>query len=330
MKRIFFFALAFLFTFSVHSAISAQTKFYRGTVGGKNVEMKLTRAGDQVTGTYSYDAIGGSLTVKGSFSGDKITLSEYDSTTRMTGKFEGSYVVDNPTESVGAIAGTWKSAKGKTEFQFSLTEQPIEFTNGLVIKPKYLNDKRDEVRVSIPQLTGTNSKAVTVFNTSVNAMLMKDINEYKSIPPERGKSYYEGDYQILLATNDLVSFEINASAYSGGAHPWAVHFGMTYDMKAGREIKFEELFKAKSNYKDVLFNAAKKRLNERFKQEGMGEDEIPIEREQIDNLVAWGMSRKGVVIYLPFPHVAEAFSRVFIPFSDLKTVLNPNGPAMMK
>ena len=324
MKRLFLFTIAFLFAFCINT--KAQTKIFRGSIGGKSIEMKLTRNGNELSGTYAYDSVGKDLTVKGSAGpGNNVTLKEFDPTGKQTGTFEGEYKIEDPNEGVFVFTGNWKSPRSKTDSYFYLSEQAIEFTNGLRIAPKLIIEKRFGISVAYPQLVGNNSPAVQAFNRRVASEILKAVNDFKSEPPEDGRGYYETNYNVLLATDNYISVEINADVYSGGAHPNVDHYAFTYDLKKGRELKLADLFKPNGNYEEVLFDAAYKKLQERLRRDGEDPDTLP--REELGSLSTWGMTRRGIVLTFDFPHVIEGLARNFVPYGDVKSILNSTGPA---
>src|SRR5581483_8272237 len=57
---------------------------------------------------------------------------------------------------------------------------------------------------------------------------------------------------ILLGTNDLISVEMSEYYDGGGAHPNNSFWSLTYDLKANKELKFEDLFNPKSDYNSAI------------------------------------------------------------------------------
>src|SRR5918911_3491905 len=74
-------------------APSDETRTFRGEIGDQNrIEMKLVRAGDRLTGTYSYEKVGTPINLSGTIDAKgKFTLSETDSSGKQTGVFKGEW-----------------------------------------------------------------------------------------------------------------------------------------------------------------------------------------------------------------------------------------------
>jgi len=85
-----------------------------GTIGKTlRVRIKLSRANDALTGSYSYEKIGKSLRLDGKIDGEEFTLNEFDERGNQTGKFTGKFVTED------WIDGTWSSTDDKKQMAFS-------------------------------------------------------------------------------------------------------------------------------------------------------------------------------------------------------------------
>src|SRR5690349_16753987 len=64
-----------------------QTKYFKGSIGASlDLQMKLVREGDQLTGSYYYQKIGTPITLRGTVDKDgNLTLQEFDGTGKQTG-----------------------------------------------------------------------------------------------------------------------------------------------------------------------------------------------------------------------------------------------------
>src|SRR6266550_1518327 len=84
-----------------------ETKIFAGSIGSSNdLQMKLLRSGDDLSGTYSYVKIGKPITLRGTIDKDgNLTLSEYDAGNAQTGVFKGKWDTSDPT--AVKIEGTW-------------------------------------------------------------------------------------------------------------------------------------------------------------------------------------------------------------------------------
>ncbi len=161
--------------------------------------------------------------------------------------------------------------------------------------------------------------------------LVRDIRQ-NTTPPDRVA--LETNYNVLLASDDLVSVEITEYTDYGGAHPNDSFDALTYDLRTGRPVAFAALFKPGAQYEAVLKRAALANLRAQERKidaengatNGNDDsfflgDELPAERR------AWGLTPRGLILYFDLPHVISVFDKVFIPWHELRDVLNPKGPA---
>src|SRR5688572_8919840 len=71
----------------------SQAWVFAGSIGNSNdLQMKLVRTGDDLSGTYSYLKVGKPITLKGTIDKDgNVNLSEYDAAGAQTGVFKGKW-----------------------------------------------------------------------------------------------------------------------------------------------------------------------------------------------------------------------------------------------
>lgn len=309
-------------------------KMFRGDIGNSQVEMRLRRAGENLSGTYAYDGIGRSLTLKGHIdSGGRLTLREFDARGRQTGKFDCKYSEESLESPTPRIEGYWSKPDGEQQIFVSLTEQPDGLEDSVRIVPKRMTEGRFGVRIVYPQIAVVRDRASADFNRRVAALIRRALGEFKSeYEPAAGKGYYVMNYNVLLASNGLVSVELNAESSAGEMYVNDDHYALTYDLRAGRSLTIDALFKPGSDYKNSIFEnsiqnvkARMKKLREEDGKRGEQEDDEP--SFMSETWSEWAISNKGVFVYYELPHVAEYFERVFIPYSALKDLINPNGPA---
>src|SRR5688572_760095 len=112
------------------ATIAPVTKFFKGSIGSAlDLQMKIVREGDNLTGSYFYQKVGKKIDVRGTVDKDgNLTLEEFDSTGKQTGTFKGIWKPDE-SGAVG-IAGNWTKPNSDKQAAFSLHEEPIEFTGG--------------------------------------------------------------------------------------------------------------------------------------------------------------------------------------------------------
>ncbi|HYX43375.1 MAG TPA: hypothetical protein VE821_16835, partial [Pyrinomonadaceae bacterium] len=264
--RLLICSFVLLLSFAALCLAQAPAQTFRGTIGEQSVVVKLQRDGDKLTGSYSYERIGQSITLKGQIDPQgNVTLAEFDNAGRQTGQFKGKLEPDEERTDAFILDGTWARPDGSHETSFDLHEQQLAFTNGLQFTSKMIADRRLNIKAIYPQLAGGDAPGVIAFNRAVEVLVTKLVNDYKKdfVPTDHGGGF-ETDYNVLLANDDLVSVELNEE-YWGGAHPEAGHDAMTYDLRNGRALTLASLFKPGAKYADVLRRAARKDMVARLK-----------------------------------------------------------------
>lgn len=321
--------------------LKAEGGTFRGQVGDRQVELRLKRDGERVTGTYSYDGIGQPLKLEGRIDArGQLTLAEFDAGGKQTGKFVCGTDVE-AGEPALTFSGNWSRPDGRGETYVVFSEQHDAFTNGLRVVSRVVRDRKYEVRASYPQLAGGDkalADAVSKFNRQVEALVQKQVREFVSLQPPPGRSSYAANYNVLLGSDRLVSVEIVEDSYAGGAHPNTAYFTLNYDLRAGREVALEELFKHNSAYGATIIKYSLDAMNRRARQleeenarrEGRKaepRDEPLFSAEGVTDWDAWAMTPQGLVFYFDLPHAVAAFSRNFVPYRVLRDALDAGGPA---
>ena len=310
---------------------SGQTKVYRGSIGDSHIQMRLTVNGNDVSGTYSYDSVGQDLNLTGRLNNGALELTEI-SGKQKTGKFVCKKPLDDPIDS----ECTWSKIGGTRESMVTLEEQHFAFADGIQVTPKMISNRRTGVSVSYPQITGSGPlpAGAQAFNRRIMALAQKKIGEFE---PVDGKGVFDTNYNILLGTNDLISVEMHEYYDGGGAHPNDGFWSLTYDLKGNKELKFQDLFKANSDYNSAIAKYViadiDKRADALEADNARRENRKPNPRDasivfedQLTELSGWGVTPTGLVVYYDFAHVIAVFDKTFVPYRVVKQYLNPNGP----
>jgi hypothetical protein len=316
----------------------AEVKTFRGVIGKNSIEMKLQRDGENLSGTYFYEGIGQNLTLKGRVDSMKGTLSlqEFDAGGNQTGKFTCKLTDESDQEPASTIEGQWSRPDGKQVTPVDLTEQHIEFTNNLQVVSKSIKERKPSINASYPQITGSNDPAIAKFNQQAQAIVTQAIKDFKEGEPDADKGDLSTTYNVLLATDDLISVEISQDSYAGGAHPDSAYYTLNYDLHTGRELQLKDMFKPNADYQKTIRQYALKDINARAKREALKEHMPPDQQtedlfspDQLSEWSNWAMTRHGLLVYYDFPHAVAFFSKEFIPARVLKDDLDP-GKARMK
>jgi len=323
--------LIVLFVALCAMSTSAQTKVYRGSIGNSHIQMSLVFNGNEVTGTYAYDSIGRDLALSGRLNNGALELTEM-SGKQKTGKFVCKKPLNDPIDS----ECTWSRMDGTSESMVTLEEQYFDPNGGLQVTPKMITNRRS-VTASYPQITGSGalSAGAQAFNRHIVMLLQKRVRE---VAPIDGRGVFETNYNILLGTSDLISVEMSEYYNGGGAHPNSSFWSLTYDLKGNKELKFEDLFKPKSDYNSAIAKYVvadiDRRADEFEAENARSENRKPnpregsiVSEEQLNELSGWALSSKGLVVYFDFPHVIAVFDKTVVPYSVVKQYLSPTGPA---
>ena len=201
---------------------------------------------------------------------------------------------------------------------------------------------RYTVKAKYPQAVGAaRDPRLLKMNRELLAFVTSGVTEFKGNfktyekPMGPVGSYYESEYVVTLATNDLVSVAFGVSTYGeGAAHPNHNTVVFNYDLRAGRQLKLADLFKPNSDYLKVISDFAIKDLTEQIRGEMSGDDpDTDWIREgagpKEENYQSWNLSPKGLEItFDPYQVASYAAGphEVVIPLSALTDVIDPNGP----
>lgn len=324
-------------------------KIFKGAIyAGESpslIMMKLKREGAKITGSYYYLKSRKDILLNGSIDKDEKFKIDETSEGKVTGVFTGTWK-DTEKEPLIILDGQWKKTDSKDEWYFYASEQPFEASVDKKIEDKAINEENKKLRYTVgayyPQLSGFGENT-DVINKDILSVVNRDINEFrKSMAEMGGEAPVEGSdvgYSLdisnntMIATDDLVSFELTIYDYSGGAHPNSYTRTLTYDVKSGKRMTLNELFKANSNYlkiiSDYCITALKKQM--RDTENGIEPDEQMIQEgasAKSENFEAWNITRKGLVItfdpYQVGPYAAGP-QVVVIPFSILKNIMKKDG-----
>lgn len=207
--------------------------------------------------------------------------------------------------------------------------------------PRQISEANRRLRYTIkakyPQAVGAGRDARLVkLNQELRKLITKEVSEFRGYfkkPEERlgpTGSYYDSEYWVNLATNDLVSISFGVSTFGeGAAHPNHNTLVFNYDLSAGRLLNLSDLFKPNSNYLSAISIYTIGQLKKKFAPDP---DTEWIERgagAKGENYKAWSLTTKGLEItFDPYQvaSYAEGEHVVVIPYSVLKDLIDPKGP----
>jgi hypothetical protein len=334
------------------ATILTETRYFKGSIGNSlDLQMKLVKSGEQLTGSYSYQRIGTRINLRGTLDKDgNLTLEEFDPAGKQTGLFKGLWQADKNDGSI-TIAGNWskppgdKAADKKTAF--SIHEEPIYLSGDADVITKQIKESNKklvyEINAQYPQITGTSNPNFEKFNQAVRGPVLKAVAEFKKNiganpdqepPPEDSMhSDLTIGYDIGLAQDDLVSVLFAVSSYyQGAAHPNGYSEVVNFDMKNGKLLKLSDLFKSGAKYLPVMSTYCIADLKKQSKDKQGMLDDTSINTgasPTAKNYKSWTIQRKGIGIeFDPYQvgSYAAGAQTVVVPYSTLKELINPEGP----
>src|SRR5262245_38245495 len=276
------------------ATIATETRYFKGSIGNTlDLQMKLAKTGEQVTGHYFYQKVGTRISLRGTIdSSNNVLLQEFDPNGKQTGEFRGLWAVDKE-DGLISIAGNWSKPAGEKDADkktaFSVHEEPIFLTGDVDIVNKQIKESNKtlmyDIDANYPQITGGNNPNFEKLNQLVRGFVTKQVASFKKemAPKPDEEPRPQGSmgsdvnvaYTIALAQDDLVSIEFDVgSYYQGAAHPNSFTEVVNYDLKNGKQLKLGDLFKPGAKYLQALSTYCVTDLKKQAKEKGLEDDSI--------------------------------------------------------
>ena len=322
------------------------SKSFTGTIGETlELQMKLVREGDRVTGSYFYRKVGTPIAISGTVDKNgQVLIEEFDTGGKQTGAFKGTWKEDE--EGLIVISGNWTKPNGDKKTAFSLHEEPIEFSSGVEIVSRRIKENNRKLKYEIdaeyPQLIGSGSAGYEKFNQTVRGLITKMVSGFKEeMAPseddpeptglaESMNSDLHVGYSIVLAKDDLISVHMVVGTYSAGAaHPNSHSEDVNFDLQKGKLLRMGDLFQPGSRYLQTI---AAYCIAELKKRKGEDADRDWVERgagPDAENYSNWTIGKKGLGITFDAYQVAsyaEGPQHVLVPYSVVKSMVKADGP----
>jgi hypothetical protein len=330
-----------------------ETRHFKGSIGSAlDLQMKLLREGEKLTGSYFYQKVGTKIELRGTIDQDgNVVLEEFDSSGKQTGVFKGFWTTD--ANGLIQLAGNWNKPNSEKKTAFSLHEEPIEFTAGVEIATKRIHENNKKLKYEIdaeyPQLTGSLNPNFDKFNQTTRSLITNKVAQFRKEmagqeeelagePAETTSEAVGSDlsigYAVALARDDLISVEFGISSYyRGAAHPNSYSEVVNFDLKNGKPLKLGDLFKPGSKYLQTISTLSIQDLKKQSKEKGADSmlDDDWIQRgagAKPENYRSWTINRKGLEInfdsYQVGPYAAGP-QAVRLPYSALKDIIKTDG-----
>lgn len=309
-------------------------KLFSGTIGDEDedgkpkippFQMRLKRAGKDLSGVYRYRNSTKDISLKGTIDDEnKFVLTE-SVDGKETGVFDGKLEPDG--EGLLKMSGVWSKPKSEDYIGFAADEIPMEMSGNVYVDDKSLIEKNRsyDISISYPQITGAKSPNAAKLNLALKNIAVQHQSKFKSAKPAGGEPFStEMGYAIHLADDNLFSIEFVDDSFTGGAHPNHGTRTFNFDMKTGKPVQLAELFAPNSKYLEKLSAISLKKIKEDL-GDGIFEDGIKPVAKNYSN---WVIGKEGLTIYFDEYQAAPYASgrqEVNILYGDIKDIINPNG-----
>ena len=331
-----------------------ETRFLKGTIGNAlDLQMKLVREGEKLTGSYFYQKVGTKIDLRGTVDKDgNVMLEEFDASGKQTGVFKGLWKQEG--DGSIEIKGDWTKPNSDKKTAFSLHQEPIEFSNDVEVVAKQIREKNKklkyEVDAAYPQLTGSVDPNFGKFNQTVRSLIARKVSDFKQemtpdpddeVAPDENPAIDESmgsditiGYTVALAKDDLIGIEFTVSSYSAGAaHPNSYTEVVNFDLKNGKLLKLVDLFLPGAKYLQTISTYCIQELKKQAKAQGADAmlDDDWIKRgagAELTNYDNWTITKKGLgITFDPYQVAAYAAGpqNVLVPYSALKEIIKPDG-----
>lgn len=217
------------------------------------------------------------------------------------------------------------------------TSTPIPLSQQVTLVPQALNETNQTppftITAQTPQLVGSNDPRVTAFNQRLNDLISKEVDIWRqsflqnTAPVVNNGSSLNVTYKLVSQIRDLWSFKFDFDFYSdGAAHPGLNSTTLNYDLAQGRELALSDLFLPNADYLGAI---SKYCITELSKQPFFDTPFAEGAQPKPENYRNWNIAPDGLVItfdeYQVAPYAAGP-QTVTIPYSELKSLINPQGP----
>ena len=210
-----------------------------------------------------------------------------------------------------------------------LKQWESNYTEEFTVVDKQYNSKDEymDIDIHIPQIVhNTSNSNFQSINDKIIQMteewlndVKKNIDELdlKNIPPliRYGlASTYE-----FTNTEGIISFYIDYYQYTGGAHGYVTKVAYNIDAETGKELKLNQLFKEKCDYKSIINTEIEKQINKTPEIYFIGD----LGFHGIDANVSYYIKSNELVIYYQLYEIAP-YVTGFPQFSIDTKIFNEN------
>ena len=223
-------------------------------------------------------------------------------------------------------------------------EKEVTFGKGLKIVPQTVELKNESRRYQIdivyPQIYGSKSRGILKLNRRMNDLVTKqyewslfpptkeDLRHYKKWPGVL--NWVDLDYEVVLATNELLSIYFEVYSYGiGAAHSVQQSFTVNFDLSSEEPIQLAGLFKPNAKHLQFISDYCIRELSKDHQyamSEPIFKDELA---PKLKNYKSWNLAKEGLRFNFDACKIdacAAGRVEVKIAFDALKEKLKPKRP----
>jgi hypothetical protein len=226
------------------------------------------------------------------------------------------------------LVGTWTKPDGSRQLPVSLAERAATDAGTRITAKTYkvANAKYAKVvSVRYPSFDAKDPSA-KALNAEIERWVATRVKEYEesvdelTLPNGAEGLALDVDYEVTLANADAVSVLFMIYEDFGGAHPASEEHTVNFDMRRGRPLALADLFADKRGYLRALSAKAQPLFT--------GEPDLSADTSpKPENYGIWYLTPNGLSIVFEVAHVVGDTAEAYIPYRDLKGLVDPYGPA---
>lgn len=197
-------------------------------------------------------------------------------------KYTNYYIVDR---GIKVYFNPYKESLRKSNYEFKVPDDIFKNKIKIVETERIVanvdtqtitkNDKYINSIINIPIVMLSEKNIEKLINDKIRSDIMifynKSQEEAKQFlgdfPEEANKFIANADFEVKKNSDNMLSIIVNYYKYSGGAHGYYENVSYNIDMRNGKFISLENLFKENSKFKDVINTEIRHQIEEKVKND---------------------------------------------------------------
>ncbi|RDY24097.1 DUF4163 domain-containing protein [Romboutsia maritimum] len=198
------------------------------------------------------------------------------------GKYTNYYIVDR---GIKVYFNPYKESLSKSNYEFKVPDDIFKNKIKLVETDSIVanvdtqtitkNDKYINSIINIPIVMLSEKNIEKLINDKIRSDIMGFYNKSQEeakqflgdFPEEENKFIANADFEVKKNSDNMLSIIVNYYKYSGGAHGYYENVSYNIDMRNGKFISLENLFKENSKFKDVINTEIRHQIEEKVKND---------------------------------------------------------------